>query len=115
MRSGHSVRGQLLSCPSGQTDKIPPSLEGDCPCPCPGNGKKKKRGMEMLKCERCGKPGADIAGEFVLCQGNEGCLSLVLREWRVKHEEFGELGEATRPSPCRTGLYEQEQRQGGRI
>ncbi len=41
-----------------------------------------------MKCERCGRPGADVLGEVVLC---EECLCLVLREWRIKHAEFGEL------------------------
>jgi hypothetical protein len=41
-----------------------------------------------MKCERCGKPGADLLGECVLC---EQCLALIIREWRIKHEEFGEL------------------------
>ena len=41
-----------------------------------------------MNCERCGKHGADIAGEVVLC---ELCLSLIVREWKVRHDEFGVL------------------------
>ena len=46
-----------------------------------------------MKCERCGKAGADVLGEAVLC---DGCLCLIVREWKVKFEEFGELAEAQR-------------------
>ena len=41
-----------------------------------------------MKCERCGKPGADVCGEACLC---ETCVSLIIREWRIRHDEFGEL------------------------
>jgi hypothetical protein len=41
-----------------------------------------------MKCERCGKLGADVQGEAVLC---EQCLSLIVQEWKIRHEEFGEL------------------------
>jgi hypothetical protein len=44
-----------------------------------------------MKCERCGCLGADILGEAVLC---EECLVLIVREWRVKREEFGQLTQA---------------------
>jgi DNA-directed RNA polymerase subunit RPC12/RpoP len=44
-----------------------------------------------LKCERCGSTSAaDIEGEAILCQL---CLSLVLREWRIRFQEFGQLTE----------------------
>lgn len=40
------------------------------------------------KCERCGRPGCDVEGEAVLCSE---CIALVIREWRIRFEEFGEL------------------------
>lgn len=44
-----------------------------------------------MKCERCGRAGADILGEACLC---ETCLTMVIREWKIKFEEIGELTEA---------------------
>jgi hypothetical protein len=41
-----------------------------------------------MTCERCGLPGAEIAGEVTLC---ETCLVQILREWKIRHEEFGAL------------------------
>jgi hypothetical protein len=41
-----------------------------------------------MRCERCGKPGCDVQGEAILC---ENCLSLVIREWKIRFEEFGKL------------------------
>ena len=41
-----------------------------------------------MKCERCGRTGADISGEVVLC---DECLALIVREWKIRREEFGEL------------------------
>jgi hypothetical protein len=41
-----------------------------------------------MRCERCGRPGADILGEVILC---EPCLGLVLREWKIHFAEFGDL------------------------
>jgi hypothetical protein len=49
------------------------------------------RKADSMKCERCGKPGCDVQGECVLCAD---CLSLIVREWRIKHAEFGELKES---------------------
>lgn len=48
----------------------------------------KDKPERILRCERCGKPGSDIQGEAILC---DTCISLVIREWKIKHEEFGEL------------------------
>ncbi len=36
-----------------------------------------------MNCDRCGRPGSDVLGEVVLC---EGCLCLVVREWKLKFE-----------------------------
>jgi len=44
-----------------------------------------------MKCDRCGMPGSDVHGEAVLC---ETCLCLILREWRIRFDEFGSLQEA---------------------
>jgi ribosomal protein L37E len=41
-----------------------------------------------MKCERCGMPGFDVQGEVCLCTQ---CLSEIVRDWKVQHEEFGEL------------------------
>ena len=41
-----------------------------------------------LKCERCGRPGSDVLGEACLC---EECLAVVVREWKIRFEEFGQL------------------------
>jgi len=41
-----------------------------------------------MKCERCGRDGVDVCGEIILC---EACLSLIVREWHIKHDEFGKL------------------------
>lgn len=43
-----------------------------------------------MKCQRCGKPGADILGECSLC---ELCLAAIIREWKIRFEEFGALTE----------------------
>lgn len=40
------------------------------------------------RCERCGKAGCDVVGEAVLC---EVCLGLVVREWKIAFQTFGEL------------------------
>ena len=52
------------------------------------NNAPQEESEDCVRCERCGKPGADVQGEAVLC---ESCLSLVIREWRIKFEEIGEL------------------------
>ena len=43
--------------------------------------------------ERCGRSGHDVEGEVVL---RSECLSLVLREWRIRFNEFRQLTEAQR-------------------
>jgi hypothetical protein len=48
-----------------------------------------------MKCERCGREGLDIEGEVTLCRE---CLVLIVREWKIHHEEDGELaGEKNQP------------------
>jgi hypothetical protein len=41
-----------------------------------------------MRCERCGKPGHDVEGEVCL---SDTCLALIVREWKVRHDEFGQL------------------------
>lgn len=41
-----------------------------------------------MKCERCGKPGADVLGEGCFC---ETCLALLIREWKIRFDEIGEI------------------------
>ena len=41
-----------------------------------------------MKCERCGRPTSDIGGEIPLC---DSCLALIIREWKIRHDEYGEL------------------------
>jgi hypothetical protein len=44
------------------------------------------------RCERCGRGNAaEIEGEVWLCTGPSGCLRQLLLEWRIRHDEFGEL------------------------
>jgi hypothetical protein len=45
-----------------------------------------------LRCERCGKNGFDVEGEVALCTQ---CLALILREWLIKHQDFGSLAGET--------------------
>ena len=58
---------------------------------CPAHARLQRREKPVMKCDRCGKPGSDVHGEAVLC---EMCLCLILREWRIRFEEFGALQEA---------------------
>lgn len=45
-----------------------------------------------MKCERCGSDsGVEHLGKVILC---ETCLVLVLIEWRIRKQEFGELQQA---------------------
>jgi hypothetical protein len=44
-----------------------------------------------MKCERCGKPATDNDSEIPLC---DSCLTLIVREWKIRHDEYGELAKS---------------------
>jgi hypothetical protein len=42
-----------------------------------------------MRCERCGSSeGAEQLGSIVLC---EDCVALILKEWKLRRDEFAEL------------------------